>query len=251
MTPAKLRELIKRKQQEIEQGDLFALLDVPEHAGAEEIKAAYFKLAKTLHPDRLARAGFDDREGHARDVFRALTNAYNVISNPQSRAAYMGRSKAQREARPVGRDDEEVRVFSYRGDMMLKRRAYQQAEEFLQRAYAAGSTNPKLMVKLGLAIFHNPERSEKERLEEAYKLWERARELSHGEERAAALYHLALYWKARGDLTKVEQSLRGAIRLRENYVEAQRELRLLEMRRQNTPDNSIWARIWRELTKKR
>ena len=60
----------------------YDLLSLPPTATNEEIKKAYYKQARVCHPDRNP----DDAEAHAK--FQALSQAYQVLSNDQLRAAY-------------------------------------------------------------------------------------------------------------------------------------------------------------------
>jgi hypothetical protein len=60
----------------------YDLLSLPPTATTEEIKKAYYKQARVCHPDRNP----DDAEAHAK--FQALSQAYQVLSNDQLRAAY-------------------------------------------------------------------------------------------------------------------------------------------------------------------
>ena len=59
--------------------DLYDILDVPKNANDEDIKRAYRRKARELHPD----AGGGDDEG-----FKELTAAYEVLRNPQAKANY-------------------------------------------------------------------------------------------------------------------------------------------------------------------
>ena len=59
--------------------DLYDILDVPRNASDEDIKKAYRRKARELHPD----AGGGDDEG-----FKELTAAYEVLRNPQTRTNY-------------------------------------------------------------------------------------------------------------------------------------------------------------------
>ena len=62
--------------------DPYEVLGVPRGASAEEIKAAFRKLAAKHHPDR--NAG----DPHAATRFKELNAAYQVLSDPQRRAMY-------------------------------------------------------------------------------------------------------------------------------------------------------------------
>jgi hypothetical protein len=56
-------------------------LGVAPIANSDEIKAAYKQLAKKLHPDI-------NRDANAKSLFQNINDAYQILSNPDSRAAY-------------------------------------------------------------------------------------------------------------------------------------------------------------------
>lgn len=62
--------------------DHYAILGVSRQASQEEIKRAYRKLARELHPD----ANADDPDAVER--FKAVTHAYEVLSDPQKKQRY-------------------------------------------------------------------------------------------------------------------------------------------------------------------
>jgi molecular chaperone DnaJ len=62
--------------------DYYETLGVPRDAKPEEIKKAYRKLAMEYHPDR------NDGSAEAEERFKELSEAYEVLKDPDRRAAY-------------------------------------------------------------------------------------------------------------------------------------------------------------------
>jgi len=62
--------------------DFYSLLGVDRGADAATIKSSYRRMAMECHPDR--HGGCTDKEAH----FKAISEAYDVLKDPQKRAAY-------------------------------------------------------------------------------------------------------------------------------------------------------------------
>ena len=67
--------------------EFYALLGVARDASEAEIKKAYRKLAMEYHPDR-------NTAPEAEEKFKEITEAYEVLRDPQKRAAYDRYGKA-------------------------------------------------------------------------------------------------------------------------------------------------------------
>lgn len=61
--------------------DYYDVLGVARTASADELRRAYRKLARTYHPDV-------NKDDHAEESFKEINEAYEVLSDPERRAAY-------------------------------------------------------------------------------------------------------------------------------------------------------------------
>jgi curved DNA-binding protein CbpA len=65
----------------------YAVLGVPPTAGASEVREAYRRLAKQVHPDQ-------NRDAQATERMQRINQAWETLSNPAGRARYAAQSAA-------------------------------------------------------------------------------------------------------------------------------------------------------------
>ncbi len=70
--------------------DYYDLLNVPRHASPDDLGAAYRRQARAYHPDRNPR----EHRDAASAVFRAVSEAYEVLCDPRMRRIYDAHGRA-------------------------------------------------------------------------------------------------------------------------------------------------------------
>ena len=92
----------------MEYRDYYAVLGVERQASADDIKKAYRKLARKYHPDVNAEADAEDR-------FKEVGEAYEVLKDPEKRAAYDALGANWRDHQQFQPPPEWDQSFDFRG----------------------------------------------------------------------------------------------------------------------------------------
>jgi curved DNA-binding protein len=119
--------------------DYYQVLDVPRAATQDEIKRAYRKLARKFHPDV-------SKEKDAEERFKAVQEAYEVLKDPEKRAAYDQLGSQFRSGQQFRPPPDWGSGFEFRGgapDGGFERHEFTGAEpgfsEFFSSLFGAGS----------------------------------------------------------------------------------------------------------------
>ena len=142
--------------------DHFELLGVPFEAPVEQVRGAYFQLARKLHPDKLAALGLADTQRQAQRLFAQINTAFAVLTDPVRRQEYIDlqkrggiaavkaeESKAEDLASRVLRAEEAFK----QGEMALRREQFAQAVTSFQEAVELEPNEPEYQALLAWAKF--------------------------------------------------------------------------------------------------
>jgi tetratricopeptide (TPR) repeat protein len=102
----KTKQKIREAYEALQHQDYYAVLGLQQEASRDEIKRAYFRLAKEYHPDRHFQSGLEELTPNLETLFRRITEAYDTLLMEQKRKDYdmeltMKRFKGRREE-PTG-----------------------------------------------------------------------------------------------------------------------------------------------------
>ena len=97
-------EARRREIQELHDGlrtkDHFEILGIARNSNADEVKDAYFRLARPYHPDAPLDPSLEDLRDKRSAVFIRLGEAYETLRNPTSRSRYENAFPPRRAPRP-------------------------------------------------------------------------------------------------------------------------------------------------------
>jgi DnaJ-domain-containing protein 1 len=139
-----VQALIAARAQLVDAGaDHYALLGLAPQATADEIRKAYFNVARVLHPDRLAALGIADEAHIAHRVFAQMNTAFAILADPRRRSEYdavLARGgEAVDRAEQARADEMATKILMSeeafkRGELAVKRGDFQLAIAELQKA---------------------------------------------------------------------------------------------------------------------
>jgi curved DNA-binding protein CbpA len=235
---AQLREQILAKSRLVDAGaDHFKILEVERHASKDQVKAAYFSLAKTYHPDRLALLKLEDLRPQVERIFAKLSEAFSVLSDEPRKQEYLKILAQGGEAVIKRREDDEaakaVALLSAeehfrRGEMALRRSLWSQALEEFKKALELNPEEGEHHALLGWASWCASVEKEKVTAD-VKKSLNKALELNP--KCAPAFFYLGQVHKHLGDNERAYAHFQKVLSLQPGHVDAQREVRLIDMRR--------------------
>ncbi len=225
---AGIQELRERLERQASQSH-FGVLGVEADADEARIRTAFFELAKRFHPDRLG----SDAEARelARRLFARVTEAHQVLADPDRRRAYEATLRAPGEdPERLGNELLRAEVQFQKGMALFKQRNYPAALEQFDWALRLDPSEGEFEALYGWTCYlADPDAPRA--LEKAAAHLENALKLSPNA--VVPHYYSGQVQKACGDLARAEKMFRRAISMDPDHMEAARELRLITLRRES------------------
>jgi CheY-like chemotaxis protein/tetratricopeptide (TPR) repeat protein len=222
--------------------DHYGVLGVARTSDDDAIRAAYASLAKRTHPDRFHGASSSVRH-LAAQVFARISDAHAAIGSPEGRESYavqLSQGRRESDAVDEGRRALQAETEFQKGEALLAQRAYESALVCFGRAmenfpsegeyhsyygWCLYLCHPDNQIMLGEALEH---------CREGIKL---------AKDREKPYLLLGRLYKAMGKPGAAKKMFSRAVEIRPQCVEAMRELRIMNMRRDK--DKGVLKRIFR------
>ncbi|MBW2422410.1 MAG: DUF4388 domain-containing protein, partial [Deltaproteobacteria bacterium] len=220
----------------------FELLDVQPGDGEGALREAYERLAVQTHPDHFSGASKALRD-LADELHSLVKSAYDTLRNPRARQQYaLDEKKRQREEAKRRRGEIALEADGEfrKGEMALEVRDYETALAHFGRALQLYPDEGDHHAHYGWAL-HMCHPGDPAMAGEAMEHIKRGLKLaSH---RDKPYLFLGRLFKAVGRVDQAERMFSRAVRIQPECVEALRELRLINMRRQKS--KSLIGRLLR------
>ncbi|HID32908.1 MAG TPA: J domain-containing protein [bacterium (Candidatus Stahlbacteria)] len=198
----------------------YAILGVPKNATMGEIRRAYLRLARELHPDRILDP---KKKDEAQERFSQVTMAYRILSDAEKRREYDRRLSLGRTEVQESREVQAKNAFQ-RGLLFLKRGDPWRALSLLRIAHRYQPQKAIYLSYLGLALVRTKQHKDEglDKLIEATKM-ELFNPVIH--------INLGLAYKSLNDIEKANASFREALHWDPNNAVAIRELEKIEKKK--------------------
>jgi curved DNA-binding protein CbpA len=236
------RAEIAKRAESIDAEDYYQMLGIAPDATVDQVKAAYFGLAKSWHPDRLPSELLDAKPLVAR-VFARFSEAYQTLIDPEKSKEYAELIKSG-----GGSPDDQEKVARVvdaalefqKAEILLKKNDIVGAEQLAGRAVQADPDQPEYLTLLvwirAMRRGDPPELREGQtstHYDDLIKLLDGI--LAKEKEFERALYYRGVLLKRSGRVDKSIRDFRLAAQLNPKNLDAVREVRLYEMRKRGGP----------------
>jgi hypothetical protein len=231
--PEGVRAVIMEMVAKLEKSTHFEILGVAVDASPEEIGKAFVRAARQFHPDRLGGAGLSDLQPVAEKILARINEAAMVLGSPPRRAEYCESLKAGAQTSQNLPTLLEAENQFLKGEVFLKKGDYPKAIEAFNAAVKNNPGEPQYQAYQAWARFEDPRSRKEVIVRETLKILEGV--LRERPRFGRGHYWVGQLWKFLNESSKAEQAFREAVRVDETLIEASRELRLIEMRKNKAP----------------
>ncbi len=231
----KLRRKILDDYKRIMDADYFEALGLGRQCGPGEARKSYYRLAKEYHPDRFLGSGLSaEMSSKINEMFQYITQAYTILSDPETCTGYLDELvNGPRKSIDINQVIEAETSYQ-EGRAQLKVRRYAAAAKSLQRAIELSPGESEYMTYFAWSLFKSsPEKPDIQN--QAMEVLLASREINPSFD----LTHLYLghVYQSQKKERQAEKSFEMAVQANPDCTEALRELRLINLRREQTPQS--------------
>lgn len=225
--PPKDRASLTALLEKWQDSDFFEILGTSRTATTDQVKTAFFKLARQYHPDTAVDRDDAELASLHADLTSILNEAYATLGNDDSRASYLDElvhgGAETVDAAPIFQAEEDF----LRATILVKARKYEDAIALLDSALAVIPKEADFIAWRAWARF-GASRNKRDDYKQCVAECEEAVKLS----RHCSAGHLFIGQMSKlvGDLERAKKAFKAVLNIEPDNIEARRELRLFASR---------------------
>jgi curved DNA-binding protein CbpA len=230
---ARHHQLIRKTHKRLTEENFYQLLGVAPTATNEQIREAYFSLAKDFHPDRVTAYGLTDISKEAEEIFRAINEAHSTLTNAEARANYDEELKTG--GKKQAAHDALAAEFAFqKGLVHFRKKNFPEALRHFQEAYKLNPEEGEHLAYVAWALYSDPKSNRKSLLPKVKEQLLKAIRISPNS--ATCHYFLGEIYLAMDEERRAFTCFDKVLEIKPDHLEAQRHIRIIRMRREKQKD---------------
>jgi len=222
-----LRREIVEKFTSIEEATHYEVLGVSQDCPTDQIREAYFQLAKVFHPDRASALGLRDVVDKAEEIFTRVSEAHNILSDENSRQEYNEKLEGKDTRADVLNAVEAEFIFQ-KGIFHFRKKNYKEALNHFEQAYKLNPQEGEHLAYMAWTIYTDPARDRARTWETVLEQMEKSLTISPNS--AQCHYFMGELYAAKGNDKKALKFFNKTLEINPDHLEAERHLRLIKIR---------------------
>lgn len=226
---------------EMKNQDFFARLGIEYDAGSSDVSRAFMQAARQYHPDHVPADASEQVRQLTSEIFALLNEAQQKLSDDNSRGEYLEALEAGHSSDQVdvGKIMEAEAAFQ-KGEVLLNARKYKQALGEFDRAVELNPDEGEFYIYRGYARFMADPDMDGMKRRQCSEMILRGLQMRDDNVADGYLFLGRIEVRAGND-DKAAKMFKKALSIEGNHVEATRELRLLNMRKEKDK-KPFWRR---------
>ncbi|GEM_PF-1547573 len=216
------------KYQELKKKNYYEILGISQDASKAEIKRAYFKLAREMHPDRFFDPVKKRPKREAELIFALINEAFQTLYDEEKRKEYdefLRTGKTQEDRIREAENAIKAETEFEKGKILLRNRNIQGALECFKTAYELVK-DPEFEAYYGWTLFLDRYRKKSEEWKEGEKLLRDS--VKAKPDLPVSHLFLAKILNATGRMREAFEEFNRVLQLDPENIEAKRELSILK-----------------------
>jgi curved DNA-binding protein CbpA/FixJ family two-component response regulator len=222
-------ERLAKLKVEMETQNHFEILGLSDKAKAKEIKRSYYELSKLFHPDKVSPDAPPETKELTNYIFAKISKANEILSDEGKRTTYL----KELEKGFAEKIMESESLFE-EGRSLLKANQPAKARQLFETGMSLRPPTSEMRLEyIWSKLLTIPTNN----IEVYLKELEADLNRIPPEDRHNATYYFVkgLYLRQIGDLASAEKTIKHALSITPNFIEAQRELHIISLQLRNKP----------------